>query len=183
MVLALSLVCVLGDGFAGCMGVQEAVAQNRFGPGPGGPGGLNPSDEQAMAAFAGVMLVAASVGIVIGVAITVVIIILVAGCLKVLPPECREMEPNMVWLLLIPLFNLVWNFFVYPKVSRSFQRYFAAQGRTEFGDCGEKIGLWCAICSACCVVPCLNYVAGPAALVLLIIYLVKVLGLKKFVTA
>jgi hypothetical protein len=46
------------------------------------------------------------------------------------------------------------------------------------GDCGKGIGLWYAICAVCCIIPCLNYVAGPAALVLLIIYLVKVMDLK-----
>ena len=92
------------------------------------------------------------------------------------------MEPGMVWLLMIPLFQIVWNFFVLPKTSRSFQRYFAAQGRTEFGDCGEKIGLWCAICFALNLVPCVGLVAWLAAIVLLIMYLVKVVGLKQFVT-
>ncbi len=27
-------------------------------------------------------------------------------------PECRAMNPGMVWLMFIPLFNLVWHFFV-----------------------------------------------------------------------
>lgn len=169
LVVAVALVFVLGAGLAPDLFAQRNVSEREA--------------AQAMAAMTAIIFVAALIGLAIGLAIAAVICWLISGCLKLLPQECREMEPGMVWLLMIPLFNLVWNFFVFPKTSRSFQRYFAAKGRTEFGDCGEKIGLWCAICYVLCVVPCVNYVAGPAALVLLIIYLVKVVGLKQFVTA
>ena len=40
------------------------------------------------------------------------------------------MEPAMVFLLLIPCFGLVWNFFLYPRLSRSFQKYFQSVGDT-----------------------------------------------------
>lgn len=170
LVVAVALVFVLGAGLAPHLSAQQPDV--RFEP-----------DPQALAALAAVFFVALLVLIAIGLAVAAVVCWLISGCLKVLPQEYREMEPGMVWLLMIPLFQLVWNFFVFPKTSRSFQRYFAARGRTEFGDCGEKIGLWYAICGALCLIPCVNYVAGPAALVLLIIYLVKVTGLKQFVTA
>ena len=88
------------------------------------------------------------------------------------------MEPGLVWLLMIPLVPLVWNFFVYLRLPESYQSYFASVGRTDVGDCGRGIGQWYAICFLACAVPCVNYVAGPAALVLLIIFLVKVMGLK-----
>ncbi len=145
---------------------------------------FQPGSPEAVDAAAGLILIigAALVGLVVGIAIAVVIALLVSGPLKRIPPEYREIEPGKVWLLLIPLFNLIWNFFVFPKVSRSFQKYFAAQGKAEHGDCGEKVGLWYAICGACCMIPCVNYIAGPAGLVLLIIYLVKIHGLKEFVT-
>lgn len=84
----------------------------------------------------------------------------------------------MVWLLLIPLFNLIWNFFVYQKLPDSYKSYFSSQGRTDVSDCGKGIGLAYAISAAACIVPCLNYLAVPAALVLLIIFLVKAMGLK-----
>ena len=84
----------------------------------------------------------------------------------------------MVWLLMIPCFNLVWNFFVYLQLADSYKAYFASVGRTDVGDCGRGIGLGYAICAACCIIPCLNYLAGPVALVLLIIYLVKAMSLK-----
>ena len=134
-------------------------------------------------AFLAAVGVFALIGLLVGLAIAIVIIVLISGALKTVPQEYREMEPALVWLLLIPLFNLIWNFFVFPKVAKSFQNYFEAQERTEFGDCGQNIGLWYAICAVCSVVPYIGCVASVAALVLLIMYLVKVVGLKKFVTA
>ena len=40
-----------------------------------------------------------------------------------IPERYRLQEPNMVWLLMVPLFNLYWNFKVYPALAESFQAY------------------------------------------------------------
>lgn len=39
--------------------------------------------------------------------------------LNAISPENRKMEPSNVWLMLIPLFNIVWQFIVVDKVSQS----------------------------------------------------------------
>src|SRR5947207_2203521 len=114
----------------------------------------------------------------VGIAIHIVICALLYGCFTRIPPQFRKMEPGLVWLLLIPLVPLVWNFFVYQRLPESFQAYFGSVGRTDVGDCGRGIGMAYSICYIGALVPCINYVAGPAALVLLIIFLVKVIGLK-----
>ena len=111
-------------------------------------------------------------------AILIVICALLHSALARVPPEHRAMEPGLVWLLLIPFFSIIWNFFVFLQIPESYKSYFTAQGRTDVGDCGRGVGLWYAICGAMSIVPCVNYLAAPAALVLLIIFLVKVLGLK-----
>ena len=90
---------------------------------------------------------------------------------------------GMVWLLVIPLFNIVWNFFVYRAISESYESYFASQGRSEFGDCGKTIGLVYSICCCLCIIPFLNLLAGPAALILWIIYVIKLIGLKNQIPA
>jgi hypothetical protein len=162
------------------------------GPGPfDGPGGFgqefgppgrgpNPQmDETAIIAIAAVYGVILLGVLLFAIAVSVVIILLISTPLKAIPDEYREMEPGKVWLLLIPLFNIVWNFFVFTRVPKSFQNYFAAQGKNDFGDCGEKLGMWYAICVACFIIPCVNYIAGPASLVLVIIFLVKIWDLKK----
>lgn len=121
-----------------------------------------------------VVLVAIALGLFFTLAISFVVSLLVYLPYKKLPAEHQKMPPGQVFLLMIPLFNLVWNFFVFLKVPESFQSFYVSRGRPEVGDAGRTIGMWFAICAACSVVPCLNYLAGPAALVLLIIFLVKV---------
>lgn len=139
-----------------------------------------------------IILGAICVGLLIGLGIQAFICYLLSDALKRLPPEFRKQEPNMVWLLMIPLFSLVWNFFVYPKISESYQAYFAAQnGNIPNGnpnlnyqntmiqqDTGQGIGLAYCICCCCGIIPYLGACIGLAALVLLIIYLVKLSGLK-----
>ena len=71
--------------------------------------------------------------------ISILICWLLARCYKAIPASHRSMEPNMVWLNLIPLFNFVWNFFVYLRLSDSFQSYFREKGDSSVGDCGRKI--------------------------------------------
>jgi hypothetical protein len=86
---------------------------------------------------------------------------LVSDALRVLPPEYRAFKQVVVWLLLIPGVSLIGNFFVCPKVSRAYQRYFAGQGRTEHGDCGWGLGLGFAFgFAACWCGPYLLYVSA-----------------------
>ncbi|MGE5326354.1 MAG: hypothetical protein ACM3NO_04895 [Deltaproteobacteria bacterium] len=90
------------------------------------------------------------------------------------PPQYRVMEPGLVWLLIIPCFNLVWNFFVFIRLSRSLKRYFNSVGNQTVGDCGEGLGLGYSICEVARLIPCVGILVWIAALVLVILYLVKV---------
>ena len=130
------------------------------------------------AGFVAVIIGVFFVLVVVSVVIGAIVSYLLYSCFERIPPQHRQMESWQAFLLMIPCFNIVWNFFVLPKLARSYQSYFAEQGRTDVGDCGEQIGLWCAICYVVALVPMLQYIASPAALILGIIYLVKVLTLK-----
>ena len=142
-------------------------------------------DAAAGAFFAG-LLVAMFLGLLISLAIAAVVAYLLYSCFQRIPAQHRQMESWQAWLLVIPIFNVVWMFFVFPKLAKSYQSYFGQQGRTDVGDCGEKIGFACAVCYAVSLVagfiPCLGMIVGPiaalAGLVLLIVFLVKVLTLK-----
>lgn len=46
--------------------------------------------------------------------------------LALVRPENRRMEPGLVWLQLIPLFNYVWVFFVVRRIADSLARQYAA---------------------------------------------------------
>ena len=121
------------------------------------------------------------------VAVTLIIHIFVCWLLYTIsnriPARFRLMDPGLVWLLLIPCFYMVWNFFVYPKLSRGFKAYFESVNDATVGDCGLQIGTFYAVAVVCTLLPCVNYVAGPAAIVLLIVYLIKVNELSKKIPA
>ena len=154
---------------------DDAAFEEEFGNAPFNP---NAPPEELLPVIIGVYGVALAIGLIIGLGILALVCWLVSTALKAVPEQYREMSTGQVWFLMIPCFNLVWNFFVYQRVPRSFQNYFNAVGQTQHGDCGGQIGLWYAICAACSLIPCVNYIAGPASLVLLIIVIVKLWGLK-----
>ena len=118
------------------------------------------------------------VGLTVGLAISALVCFLIYNAQNALPPQFQRIPAAHVWLLMIPLFNLVWNFFVFPRVSDSYRDYFNSVGRPDVGDAGRGMGMAYAICGAVSIVPCVGIFAGLAALVLLIIYLVKIYGLK-----
>jgi hypothetical protein len=133
------------------------------------PQEMTPEEQAAAQAFFVTAVLCYGAFILLVFAVNIFVIYLLYTCFQRIPLQYRLMEPGMVWLLLIPLFNIVWVFFVLIRLSRSYQGYFAAQGRTDVGDCGEALGLWALI---------LHFLCFPVGLVLLIIYLVKVIGLK-----
>jgi hypothetical protein len=89
-----------------------------------------------------------------------------------IPPEHQKQSPGLALLLIIPLFSVIWAFFVYPRISDSLQSYFRSRGENA-GDCGRSIALATCICSACSIVPFVGMLTGLAALVLLIVFFVK----------
>ena len=140
-------------------------------------GNLGPSEIAAL----GIMGIV--VALLLFFAVTIIICLLLQNCYKRVPQQFRKMEPGLVWLLLIPCFPLVWNFFVFPRLSQSFKSYFDSIGRTDVGDCSGGIGLAYSICYAASVVPYLGCLTLIASLVLLIVFLVKANELKNQIPA
>jgi hypothetical protein len=124
------------------------------------------------------LLVASALFLLLGLAVAIAICVLLSGVLKRVPVQFREMEPGLVWLLLIPCFNLIWNFFVFPKTSRSLKAYFDSVGDNTVADCGGGLAMAYCILSVVSLVPYLGCLTGIASLVVLVIYLVKVNELK-----
>jgi hypothetical protein len=88
-------------------------------------------------------------------------------------PDLRPMSPGMVWLLLIPLVNVVWMFFVVNHLKTAYTKMGAAGRLTAASDGGYGVGLALAICMAASLVPFLALVSL-AALALWIIHWVMV---------
>lgn len=55
--------------------------------------------------------------------------------------ENRSISPRSIWLLLIPLFNLFWHFFVVWRVASSLGKEFESRGIKGFFRPGRIIGL------------------------------------------
>jgi hypothetical protein len=91
-------------------------------------------------------------------------------------PENRAMQPGMVWLLFIPLFNLVWHFFVVLNIAKSLGAEFQKRGMAEDPQPGKKIGLIMCILACCEIIPILGVLCLLGALVCWIIYWVKIAG-------
>lgn len=90
-------------------------------------------------------------------------------------PVSRTMQPGMVWLLLVPLFNIIWSFFVVMALARSLANEFARRGMASpEPEPGQSIGVAMCICACCGVIPVLGALASLASLVLWIMYWVKV---------
>jgi hypothetical protein len=89
------------------------------------------------------------------------------------------MDPGLIWLLLIPCFNFIWHFFVVINMAKSLGAEFQKRGIIEEPEPGKTIGLVASVLWACSLIPLLNYVCHPAALVCWIIYWVKIAGFSK----
>ena len=137
------------------------------------------ADDAPPPAAIAMILGIACVAIVISLGIQAIICWYLSGVLKAIPAEHRKQQPNMVWLLMIPVANIVLNFFVYPKIAESFQSNFASIGRSDVGDAGKSLSMWFCILVCTSIIPYLGSCTGLAAFVIWIMLLVKFAGYKK----
>ena len=117
------------------------------------------------------------------IAISVLVCWLLYKCLDAVPPPFRKQESGLAFLLLIPLFNIVWIFFVFLPLARGYQEYFARRGRTDVGDSGYGISKAACICTVLSLIPLLGIIPGLIGFVLFIMVLVKAWKLKGLIEA
>jgi hypothetical protein len=99
--------------------------------------------------------------------------------LNLVRPENRHMEPGLVWLALIPIFSIIWNFFIVSKVAESLRLEFKQRNiQTQEEKPGYTIGLAYCILVCCTIIPVLGLLTSIAGLVCWIIYWVKISGYK-----
>lgn len=78
----------------------------------------------------------------VAIGILIVILWLIYDAAKAADPKHQTMEPGFVWLLVIPVFNVFWNFRALPAVADSLSATLRDRGK-EGGDCGRLFGyLW-----------------------------------------
>ena len=132
-----------------------------------------------MDAFAGLGFIAFFfVGFAIWLLPTIFFLLTLQRALTKCAPANRTMTPGLVWLQIIPLFGLIWQFFVVIAVANSLENEFAARRIPAEPKPGQTLGLAMCITRACTLIPFVNIFAGIAALVLWIVYWVKIAGLS-----
>jgi len=89
-------------------------------------------------------------------------------------PESRTMSPGEVWLMLIPLFNVVWQFIMVLRVSSSLANEFCRRNLPIEAEPGQALGLACCILIVISIIPVIGFLSGIAALVCWIMYWVKI---------
>jgi hypothetical protein len=89
--------------------------------------------------------------------------------LSAVSPGNRDMEPAMIFLVFIPLFGAIWNFFIVLRLASSLRKEFEDRGiPSDGGDYGQTIGLWGLI---------LNLIGcAPVGIIMFIMWLFKIRG-------
>ena len=99
--------------------------------------------------------------------------------LQEVKPENRKMDPGMVWLSIIPLFGIIWQFIVVGNIADSLKSEFAQRNINVGEDRpGYSIGLTFCILLCCTIIPFLGILSGIGGFVCWIIYWVKIAGFK-----
>ncbi|MBN1822417.1 MAG: hypothetical protein JXR31_11360 [Prolixibacteraceae bacterium] len=89
--------------------------------------------------------------------------------------ENRKMPPEQVWLSLIPLFGLVWQFIIVNRIADSLKFEFASKGiRTDEERPGISLGLAYCILFCCSIIPFLGFLTSIGGFICWIIYWVKI---------
>jgi len=88
----------------------------------------------------------------------------------------RAMDPSQVWLMLIPVFNLVWQFIVVNNVATSLGNEFRSRNIQKEPEPGKSLGMAFCILSICSIIPILGVFTAIAALICWIMYWSKISG-------
>lgn len=114
-------------------------------------------------------------GVFIGIVPVIFYILSLQNTFKEISISNRKMEPGNVWLMLIPLFGLVWQFFIVDRLADSLKAEFATRNIVVDEDRpGYSIGLTYCILFCCGIIPVLGALASLGGIVCWIIYWVKI---------
>src|SRR5262245_49376745 len=88
-------------------------------------------------AFLGVLCVI----LIIALVIAIFFLLTLSTALSRCRPRNRTMEPGMVWLNLVPLLNIVWQFITVLRVAESLENEFRDRDLHRGEDYGKGVGL------------------------------------------
>lgn len=131
------------------------------------------------AATVSLIILLVIVGIAIGLIPQIFYLLTLQKTLNEVSPQNQKLPPGQVWLILIPLFGLVWSFIVVNRMADSLKAEFISRGIQQSEDRpGYSIGLTYCILYCCSIIPFLGGLAALGGLVCWIIYWVKIAGYK-----
>jgi hypothetical protein len=126
------------------------------------------------------------------------IILIVAGLLLLVPAilfllsmkkaldrcsfESRTMSPNSVWLMLIPLFNIVFQFIMVSRVASSLDNEFRLRGISAEPNPGKSVGITYCILGLLGFIPIIGIFASLVGLVCFLVYWAKIAGFSSKLT-
>lgn len=106
-------------------------------------------------------------------------LITLQSTLNAISPENRKMPPANVWLLLIPLFGIVWHFFVIKNIAESIHAEAISMSiKLSEPLPAYNVGLAMCILNCLFIVPGVNILTSIAGLICWIIYWVKISDYK-----
>ena len=86
----------------------------------------------------------------------------------------RKISQDSIWFLLIPIFNLIWMFFVVINLAKTLGDELIAKGVETPPTPTKSVGLAMCILNVCSIIPVLGALCGLVGFVLWIIYWVQV---------
>ncbi|MHB1544348.1 MAG: hypothetical protein ACYCS1_09190 [Gammaproteobacteria bacterium] len=117
-------------------------------------------------------------GLLVGLVIYILYLITLMKTLQAVSPSARRLEPGLVFLLLIPLFNLVWNFFVVIKIRDSLKTEFASRNLPSEGF-GFGVGMAMSVLVALSLIPVVGLLTGLAGFICWILYWIQMSGYRQ----
>lgn len=91
-------------------------------------------------------------------------------------PANRAMEPGQVWLNLIPIFSIVWQFITVIRVADSLRNEFYDRGWDDRQDFGRGMGMASCTLNLLGAIPYIGMLFGLGGLVCFVIYWVQIAG-------
>ncbi|MBU3586107.1 hypothetical protein [Polynucleobacter sp. AM-26B4] len=103
----------------------------------------------------------------------------ISKTIKAIDPEYRTQSPGMAWLLLIPVFNVIWFFFLLKSIKTGFLRMYESQRVSQPIDTGYTYGIAMGCCWAAIFIPKLIFVALIPMFVFSILHWTKLNNARK----
>lgn len=115
-----------------------------------------------------------------GLVVVIIWLIVMNRAIDQVSHDIRRMEPGAVWLCLIPLFGLVWQFMVIGAVANGIARELEVRNLfSKEAKPGYPIGLTGCILLCCCIIPYAGVGVAIIGLIFMVIHAVQISAYNK----